>query len=180
MTAPRRGPALLIAVVVAVGWGCVSTPDVASRTGGRTLVLDTHHPGNVRALYIVEKDGSLSFGGGQSAWLERTTWTGPMTDAEITELFGLIEAYGWYDEPPGPRKGDAMPVYDIRLTGPEGRAKYRVVGPGLGTEEVETLLATAARRRFDPLLQSLPKPSIEDLSRQHEQDRPADEQRGEP
>ena len=108
MTVPfrhvRRLAAVALVSTAGVGAGCASTPEVESPTGGRTLSLHARHADNVQALYIVEDDGTLSFGGGRDAWLDKTTWNGPMTQAEIAELFALVDEHDWFEKAPGTRR----------------------------------------------------------------------------
>ncbi len=119
---------------------------------------------NAAALYRVEPDGTIHFGGGLDARLEKTTWSGPMTVEEIQKLRDLIQRHGWFKA--GPDSTDRPPgrSYRIQLRWPQGRQTYRVIGRSLDVTPIEQLLAQAAGRRHEAFLETLPRPSSEQTS----------------
>ncbi len=86
-----------------------------------------------------------------------------MTAQEIQHLRDLIEQHGWYDA--GPASTDRPPgrSYRIQVRWPQGRQTFRVIGRSLDVTPVEQLLAQAAGRRHEAFLETLPKPSSEQV-----------------
>lgn len=140
------------------GCAATSTPRV-DRTGGVAfclIMIDSK--GGSAARYEVQPDGTLGFSGGLDAHFNRVTWTGVMTDAEIARLLELIETYQWFDRSPlGSGEPEGL-TYRIELSGPSGHKRYRVKGRAESITEVESFLDPIARRRFDPIMEALPKP----------------------
>ncbi len=141
--------------------GCAASqrgaPDV---TGGVSLRLRMNDArGGAAVLYDVSQDGTLGFAGGMDATFDRITWTGALTADEIAQLLGHIERDGWFERSP---KGAGEPeslTYRINLKGPAGRKQFVVKGANVSVQAVEALLDRAARRRLEPILERLPKPS---------------------
>ncbi len=140
-----------------------SRVDPQSPTGGLSLKMLVLTQDNAAAMYRVEPDGTIHFGGGLDARQEKTTWSGPMTVEEIRQLRDLIEQHGWYDA--GPTSTDRPPgrSYRIQLRWPQGRQTFRVIGRSLDVTPIEQLLAQAAGRRHEAFLDTLPKPSSEQV-----------------
>lgn len=154
---------LLMLLLLSSLTGCatLSSKNI-NRTSGVTLRLrKVDEPGGAAAVYRVDRDGTLGFGGGASAHFDRITWNGDMSDSEIAELLGLIDRYGWFEQDP---KGTGQPqglMYRVELNGRSWR-RFTVYGQCESVQAVEGLLDRIARQRFDPILDSLPKPSQPD------------------
>ena len=116
---------------------------------------------NSTALYQVEADGSLSFGGGLDAVRHKTSWTGQMTEAEIDELLALLERDGWFRGEPADGDGPNGRVYEVTVCGQEGRQRYTLRGESTAGGELNDLLDRIARRRFDSFLERLARPAEE-------------------
>lgn len=151
---------VLVTVLSTCGLGgcaAISSPRV-DRTGGVTfclIMIDAK--GGSAARYEVWQDGTLGFSGGMDAHYDRVTWTGLMTDAEITGLLDLIETHQWFDRSPlGSGEPEGL-TYRIELSGPTGHKRYRVSGRAESIKAVESLLDSIARRRFDSIMDTLPK-----------------------
>ena len=160
-------PALSMTFMVTLSLlGCSggSRVDPQSPTGGLSLKMLVVTEDNAAALYRVQPDGTIHFGGGLDARQEKTTWSGPMTAEEIQQLHDLLTHHGWFDA--GPASTDQPPgrSYRIQLRWPKGRQTYRVIGRSLDVTPIEQLLAQAAGRRHEAFLQTLPRPSSEQTS----------------
>ena len=153
----------LVATLAPLGCSGGSRVDPQSPTGGLSLKMLVLTQDNAAAMYRVEPDGTIHFGGGLDARQEKTTWSGPMTAQEIQQLRDLIAQHGWYDA--GPVSTDRPPgrSYRIQLRWPQGRRTFRVLGRSLDVTPIEQLLAHAAGRRHDAFLDTLPKPSSEQV-----------------
>ncbi len=156
----------LVATLAAFGCAGGSRVDPQSPTGGLSLKMLVLTQDNAAAMYRVEPDGTIHFGGGLDARQEKTTWSGPMTAEEIQQLRDLIAQHGWYDA--GPASTDRPPgrSYRIQLRWPHGRRTFRVIGRSLDVTPIEQLLAQAAGRRHEAFLDTLPKASSEQIPRE--------------
>lgn len=166
-TRPRR---LMRTVCVTLGamlaaFGCAggARVDPQSPTGGLSLKMLVLTQDNAAAMYRVEPDGTIHFGGGLDARQEKTTWSGPMTAEEIQQLRHLIAQHGWYDAGPASTGRPSGRSYRIQLRWPQGRRSFRVIGRSLDVTPIEQLLAHAAGRRHEAFLETLPKPSSEQV-----------------
>ena len=141
--------------------GCATARSAAAgATGGVTLRLYKHdQEGGAMTLYEMKRDGTLGFGGGRDAQFDRITWTGAMTEPEIEELLALIEQYEWFESGPDGSDEPQGLSYRISLSGPKGSKRYRIKGSCESLIAIETLLERISRRRLEPILDKLPKPS---------------------
>lgn len=134
-------------------------PDPSSRSGGLSLEVAVEDTGQVALLYRFEQDGMLSFGGGATARAKEIAWTGRMSDDDIATLRSLLDEHGWFDG--GPPSESGKRVSRIRMRWPDGRVKTTVHGRGRDLMAVESYLESIARRRLEPMLDALPKPTQE-------------------
>ena len=148
-------------VLLAALAGCVTADRTEPRTSGLTLEILQRLSPTAAALYRVEQDGTLAFGGGSAAQQGRTSWSGPLTDAEIAELRRLVEMHAWLEREPSDVEDGSGTLYEVFVRGPRGRQRFKVHGGTPGVAEVATLLDTAARRRLASDLEVLPRPSGE-------------------
>lgn len=137
--------------------GCVSTP-VASRTGGMKLKLGIEESGNMAAYYTVGTDGTIGFGGGLDARFERIAWTGSMQDEEVAKLLSLIQQHQLYDRKPVGTGEPKSLKWRFELSGPGGWNRSRLTGKCPVLREIYDLLNTISRRRFEGVMETLPKP----------------------
>lgn len=112
---------------------------------------------NLAAIYRVEQDGSIHFGGGQDAQLNKTSWTGQLTKQDVEQLRALLTEHGWFSAEPASSSTDADRKYRIDLRWPGGHRSFKVTGKGSMIAPIEDLLAKIANRRHDVFLESLPK-----------------------
>lgn len=153
----------LAATLGPLGCSGGSRVDPQSPTGGLSLKMLVLTQDNAAAMYRVEPDGTIHFGGGFDARQEKTTWSGPMTAQEIQHLRDLIAQHGWYDTGPASTNRPPGRSYRIQLRWPQGRRTFRVIGRSLDVTPIEQLLAQAAGRRHEAFLETLPKPSSEQI-----------------
>lgn len=146
-------------LALATNSGCSSTTAVKadSPTGGISLEMSITGKGNLAALYQVEQDGSIHFGGGQDAQLNKTSWTGQLTKQDVEQLRFLLTEHGWFTAEPAASSLDADRKYRIELRWPDGNRSFKVTGKGSMIAPIEDLLAKITNRRHDLFLESLPK-----------------------
>lgn len=113
------------------------------------------------ALYRVNHDDTLSFGGGMDARLGSTTWTGPMTPDETEHLRNLLIQREWFREKPGSTGEPKEMRYRITLNAPESRKSFTVKGQIPQLQPIRELFERIALRRLDEYLERLPKPSLQ-------------------
>ncbi len=151
----RHNLTVALCAVILLG-GCAVRIATESPTGGVSLRMTVVSEPNRTALYRIEVDGSLSFGGGLDAVQRKTSWTGQMTEAEIDELLALLERDGWFRGEPADGDGPNGRVYEVAVCGPEGRQRYTLRGESTAAGELDDLLGRIARRRFDSFLERFP------------------------
>lgn len=150
----------LIAIVAsAVNVGCASTDaaEANSPTGGISLEMSITGKDNLAAIYRVEQDGSIHFGGGMDARINKTSWTGQLTEQDIEHLRASLDEHGWFTQDPASSSIDSDRKYRIDLRWPGGHRSFKVTGKGPKIAQIEDLLAKIANRRHDVFLESLPK-----------------------
>ena len=85
------------------------------------------------------------------------SWSGPLTADEIERLNTLLQQHGWFA---GNLTGTGEPrrrQLRIGLWWPGGSQRFRLRGETPDVAPVMELLEAAARRRFEGILQTLPK-----------------------
>ena len=152
---------IVVVIVLSVCLGCSSTSATKanSPTGGLSLKMSITGKGNLAALYLVEQDGSIHFGGGQDAQLNKTSWTEQLTKQDVEQLRALLNEHGWFTAEPVSSSVDADRKYRIELRWPGGHRSFKVTGKGSMIAPIEDLLAKIANRRHEVFLESLPKAS---------------------
>lgn len=123
-----------------------------------TLTLRIEESKNKAAYYTVDTDGTLGFGGGLDARFERITWTGPMQDDELAELLALIERNQLFERKPVGTGEPKSLRWRFEVSGPKGWKRSRLTGECPILRQVYELLDAISRRRFEGILETLPKP----------------------
>ena len=77
--------------------GLLLAPPGGPDMGGISLQLRLTDEAGKAVVYHVDPDGMLHFGGGMDAAVDRTTWSGPLTEAEAAELRRRLEGGHWFD-----------------------------------------------------------------------------------
>lgn len=153
---------LVFCTVIAalVNSSCSSTREANanSPTGGISLEMSITGKDNLAVNYRVDQDGSLHFGGGLDAQINKTSWTGQLSSQEVKQLVALLNEHGWFKQEPDSSSIDADRKYSIDLRWPDGHRSFDVTGKGSGIAPIEELLARVTNRRHDEFLESLPKP----------------------
>ncbi len=123
-----------------------------------SMEMFIENPGDSYAVYRVDEDGVLSFAGGVDAHDRKYTWSGPMTSEEIDRLHALLDEHRWFES--GPKSSGTPPGrrYEIELSKPGVVRDFAVLGDGPSISPIFDLLETAARRRHEQFMQTLPKP----------------------
>jgi hypothetical protein len=140
--------------------GCATSPREAGAdiTGGLTLDMFLQLEAGSMVRYRVDRDGVLSFAGGFDARNEKYTWSGPMTEAEITQLLALLDAHRWLErDPPSPGEPDDRRC-TVTVHHAGKRNGFKVIGAEASVDAIAALLESAASRRHEEFLQSLPRP----------------------
>jgi hypothetical protein len=126
--------------------------------GGISLQLRLTDEAGKAVVYHVDPDGMLHFGGGMDAAVDRTTWSGPLTEAEAAELRRRLEGGHWFDRELPATGEPAERRWWIEVRGPAGRRRHKLRGECPEAEAVEALLENAARRRLDRFMERMPEP----------------------
>jgi hypothetical protein len=154
---------LLIALLVgslSIATGCSTTsrraagPDVM---GGLEFQVQETRPGRSYALYRVQRDGTIEFGGGLDARNGKCTWSGSLTEDERERLLSLLDQYGWPTIGPSSTGLPEGVEYEIQMQWPGQRRTYHVAGETDAVTEIVRVLQAASSRRNQEFLQSLPK-----------------------
>lgn len=153
------------AALAAVCAGCsmpgssprVDRPEVLF-ADGFLLELRLQGVDNYAVLYRVNGAGRLGFGGGAAATSSRLTWTGSLSPEQYDRLQALLRQHGWFDGLVASTGEPRRQVARIALRWPGGRRRFTVTGDSPDVEPVRQLLDDAARQRFQPVLESRPRP----------------------
>jgi hypothetical protein len=141
--------------------GSLRSGDAADRTGGLTLELYIERDDDSREFYRVLTDGTIGFGGATDARMRQATWTGTMTDDEVSTLLSLIEQHTWRQQEPASGSNPDEIDFRIDLRTPQGRRQYHVKGRSEAVLPVYHHLRQISLRRFDHIMDRLPQPSRE-------------------
>ena len=117
------------------------------------------HGDTQTALYIVEQNGTIAFGGGMDATAGRTSWRGTLTDEQLLTLQTLLR-----NEHPIATSKNLLNRYIIVST--QGDEIQRVVVPlsDSSATELYYFLEESTLDRIQSHLDSLPKPSMNVIS----------------
>ena len=126
-----------------------------SKTTRPLLQLDMYAE-NQSALYIVDQDGTIHFGGGLDALSGKTTWTGELNSQQLLTLRNLLQ-------------DDVLQDTENRLTHcfviqvQEGKLLEKYVTPLTDASAIELyyFLEESTLSRVRSYLDSLPKPSMD-------------------
>ncbi len=169
----RRYGAVRMMLIVAMacitavyGAGCASTSSSQNRHSRNSLAgfefeLMLRDETGSEALYRVDRDGNISFGGGLDARLGKTSWTGAMTDDELRELRDLLAAQDWFRQKPVATDEPRQRVYAVSLHAPENRTRFRVRGENQQLEPLRAFLHRLSLRRLEDDLNRLPQPGLQ-------------------
>lgn len=159
----RAARPVMLVLIAVVLTGCRSTTisagDPASRTGGIAVELYTRGENLEAVYYRVYPEGRIAYAGGQSAYERETQWEGPLTDEEITRLRERLDGDGWWTGRVTTTGEPAQREWEIQIARPGGGQRYRLTGDGREVLRLRSLLDEIARKRLDPFLETLPKPS---------------------
>ncbi len=155
----------LTAALAAMCTGC-SVPGSSPRVDkpevlfadGFLLELRLQGLDNYAALYRVNGDHRLGFGGGAAATSSRLTWTGSLSSEQYDLLQALLRQHGWFDGLVTSTGEPKQQVARIALRWPGGRRRFTVTGDSPDVDPVRQLLDDAARQRFQSALDILPRP----------------------
>ncbi len=148
---------VIVAIVFSTGCASTGAAKADSPTGGISLEMSITGKDNFAAIYRVEQDGTIHFGGGMDARINKTSWEGQLTELDIKQLTDLLNKHGWFNDLPSLSTTDEDRNYDIQLRWPGGRNSFKISGKSPAVAPVEDLLAQFANRRHDVFLESLPK-----------------------
>ena len=116
------------------------------------------------AYYTVDSNGTLGFGGGMDARFNRISWTGSMQDEELSELLALIEQNQLFDRKPVGNGEPKSLRWRFEVSGPKGWKRSRLTGECPILRQVYELLDASSRKRFDGIIETLPKPGQREKS----------------
>ncbi len=161
----RHVLAVVVAVVVTLAIaGCASgshtDAKVAEGAFNGDLTMFSRDGTDAEEYFKVSPDGTLGFGGGMNARLEKISWTGPMTVEELKLLGELIATHDWCKRDWVSTRQPEKALYRMSLQTAECRRTIRVKGEHPDVDPVRDLLRKASLRRLQPDLDRLPQPSI--------------------
>ena len=145
--------------------GCASLrPDGGvDRTGGLAVELERRGDDDSAAFYRLTRSGQLEFAGGRDANQKRISWTGQLDEDDIDSVRRILENHGWLSGEAPRRIERSVPDGAVKrryeLTVRQGREtrRYQVIGPDSAMSELDDQLNRLAARRFDSVLDQLPR-----------------------
>lgn len=154
------GATLVVASVTFTA--CQSTPmvpphDENSSTDGMGLQLwyarvDTRQ----YDFFQVRPDGSLSYGGGMTAFNRNIEWTGRLTAEEGYRLRTLVNEAKWMTAENPSLHTAETPMAEIMVASGKNERSLTIQGPNEYVLQVVEVLSKAASRRFERFMQRLP------------------------
>ncbi len=114
---------------------------------------------NQTALYVVEGDGTIEFGGGIDALSGKTTWEGQLTDAQLSKLQELIATENLQTEIVIDSKR-----FEIVICNTEDVHRYVVPISNPSASELYFFLEESTMQRIQAQLDALPKPTMDVIS----------------
>ena len=156
-------PALCAVLAAAALTGCGGAPKTTELTAESPLMLElsVRDETNSERLYRIDRDNTISFGGGFQARLGTTTWTGPLSPEERAHIADVINQQGWFASRVESTNEPKARVYRIDINAPPGHKRFKVVGRNERVEPVEAVLEQICLRRLEPVLQQLPEPGLQ-------------------
>ena len=151
---------LVSAIMLSAFTGCTTTTGLAQpeRPDAFALQAKVFRPGNRVTLYRVQPDGTISFGGGMNALHDETTWSGALTEDEMTQLRSVLEQHDWFRTPPPRGDGPEDDRAIVSLRRMRYQQKFTVYGDNDLVDRMLQVLERASRRRHDSYLKRLPEP----------------------
>ena len=148
----------LLARLIAGGCGGTSDNDGEDITGGISLELGVRKDENSFSLYSLQKDGTLTFAGGNDARSRHPSWTGAITAEQANEVTALVREAGWLDREPAKGNSKDSIKWEVKLQGPKGKRSFTAYGDRPEFRAVADELDELARARFEEYLKTMPKP----------------------
>ncbi len=111
------------------------------------------------ALYVVEQDGTVQFGGGIDAIAGRTTWTGRLNSAQYSRLKVLLQTEQLQSSPTT-EEG----CFKIELQLNDSTQEYVLPLTDVAATELYYFLEESTMERIQTHLNALPKPSMDVIS----------------
>jgi hypothetical protein len=151
---------LVVLTLAATGCGGQKSTEL---TGESELVLEmsVRDETNAERLYKIDRDGSISFGGGFRARVGTTTWTGSLSADERQEIATVINQQGWFTTPIVSTNEPKDRVYRVDIKAPPGHRRFKVVGHNERMNAVEQVLGRICLRRLEGELERLPEPGLQ-------------------
>ena len=108
------------------------------------------------ALYVVQKNGTIQFGGGMDALAGKTTWNGSLTSLQLSNLQALLST----KEMQSANK-KLVKRYVIEVQQGDSVQKFVVPITDSSATELYYFLEESTLQRIQSHLDSLPKPSMD-------------------
>ena len=108
------------------------------------------------ALYVVQKNGTIQFGGGMDALAGKTTWNGSLTSLQLSNLQALLSTEEMQS---ANKKLEKRYVIEVQ----QGDSVHKFVVPITDSSATELyyFLEESTLQRIQSHLDSLPKPSMD-------------------
>ncbi|TVQ54280.1 MAG: hypothetical protein EA377_06080 [Phycisphaerales bacterium] len=157
------GIAKVLFAAAMVGCASARLGGGVDRTGGLAVELEMRGDDDSAAFYRLTRSGQLEFAGGRDANQKRISWTGQLDEDDIASVRELLETHGWLSGEASRRLERSVPDSAVKrrydLTVRQGREtrRYQVIGPDSAMTELYDQLDRLAARRFDSVLDQLPR-----------------------
>ena len=112
-----------------------------------------------QAVLFLVHDDEVSYGGGLNAVENKTTWHGSMTATQYIKFTALITK--WRLEKTNKFEGKGIGKFKIRLRERLEDNSFQRLLTDTTASDMYDLLMTVADKRFDKILDALPKPSVD-------------------
>ena len=159
-SAVRTAVSVTLMMVVA---GCAGPSKVSDLPLGESAIsiLDGDRTSRRYTFYVRKPDGKWFYGGGESAFERKAPDPLEVTEKDRTSMADAMRRAGWLNGGPFTEKGSGPRFLEVSISGKPISRRFTVLATGgsfdPGTEEVMSLLRKVSERRFQGVLDALPK-----------------------
>lgn len=159
---PRSAVCVLLVVATAILTACGAPPPAKGDDGAfRHIRVRDEDDADGRITFYEISGDTLAFAGGLAAMRETPETTESLDRETMAAVMDSIREAGWLAATPPSSIGDGPRSLSVDMTWRGGRRTFRIDGDGRelppGSEAVVVLLKRIADRRFEEIIDSLPR-----------------------
>ncbi|MBC02428.1 MAG: hypothetical protein CMJ34_03860 [Phycisphaerae bacterium] len=152
-----------LAAVLMVVAGCASSPagNASGLGDSRISILEGDRASRRYVLHVRDSDGEWFHGGGRNAMEGRAPSALSMTEGDRKSIFEAMKTAGWLDAEFEVDGGDGPRFLEVSIAGGVIARRFTMLAVDgrfdQGTESILAILDAIAERRFQGVLDALPR-----------------------